>query len=131
MDRTRIAASCLLVALVATVSVAQTATELPGPLDLEFSATILPTAWRLTPTGDQLEIVDTALGLAADRDGKFVAALTSGQGPHTLYMIDPTTWECVDQLDLGRTFLGVTFSEDGSTLRVPRPTPLILSIPAV
>jgi len=116
MDRARIAASCLLVALVATVSVAQTATELPGPLDLEFSATILPTAWRLTPTGDQLEIVDTALGLAADRDGKFVAALTSGQRPHTLYLIDPATWECVDQLDLGRTFLGLAFSEDGNTI---------------
>jgi len=92
--------------------------ELPGPLDLDFSAVRLPNAWRLTPTGQHLQVRDTPLGLACDRDGKFLAALTCGTGPHTLYLIDPDTWECRGKIGLGASYLGVTFSEDGNVIYV-------------
>lgn len=89
------------------------AVELPGPINLDFSAVRLPNAWRLTPTGQHLQVQDTPLGLACDRDGAFLAAVTCGHGSHMLYLIDAHTWQFRDRIDLGRSFLGVTFSEDG------------------
>jgi len=103
-----------LVLLVTSASNAQV--ELPGRAPGVRGAMQLPNGWRLTPAGQHVTTSDTVLGVAVDPSTRVVAAVTGGFGPHKLYLIDAHTWHTIGEADLGRSFLGVTFSEDGSLI---------------
>jgi len=103
-----------LLLLVTTTAYAQV--ELPGRAPGVRGAAQLPNGWRLTPAGQHVSTSDTVLGVAVDPSARVAAAVTGGFGPHKLYLIDAHTWRTIDEADLGRSFLGVAFSDDGSLI---------------
>jgi YVTN family beta-propeller protein len=80
---------------------------------------LIPTGQRLTPSGRHIEVNDRPLGMVLSRDGARLAVVTgSNFAPRALHILDAAQGRVLDRIDIGQSFVGVAFSNDGKTLYV-------------
>ena len=79
----------------------------------------LPNGWRITPAGKVIaETGDMLLKFVLAPDGRAVIGVHSGYNPHGLIVIDPSSHQVVQRIELKSTWLGLAWSPDGKTLYV-------------
>ena len=80
--------------------------------------TLLPNGWRISPVGHHVELPDYVLNVLPSPDGKRLIALNCGHGPHGINVLDASTLEVVQRVELKSAWLGLAWSPDGQTLYV-------------
>jgi YVTN family beta-propeller protein len=95
-----------------------TAPRAVGPGPMADGRTMLPNGWMLSPAGDQLEVGDLPLNMALSPDGRFAAALNSGQGEQSVSLISLSEWRVVQSAPIAKGWLGISFSHNGKRLYV-------------
>ncbi|HOW65749.1 MAG TPA: alkaline phosphatase family protein [Candidatus Paceibacterota bacterium] len=86
----------------------------PGPQ--ADGAVLLPNQWRLRPVGRQIQVGDFPVNLAVHPEGRYVAALHCGYGPHELVILDLNTSRLCSRAILEEAFYGLTFSPRGDRI---------------
>ena len=78
----------------------------------------LPNQWSLRPVGTQIKMGDLPSNLALHPDGRFVAVLHCGDGPHEVRILDLRRETVVSQVAVAQAFYGLAWSPDGKRLYV-------------
>jgi YVTN family beta-propeller protein len=89
---------------------AQTLTE------IEANRVSLPNGWKLTPVGKLLPLGDLPLNIALSPSKKLAAITNNGQSDQTIQLIDVDHERVLDSIIIGKSWLGLTFSDDGKYL---------------
>lgn len=100
-------------ALIAFAVCAQTTR--PGP---QNNSMLLPNGWSLSPAGRSLPAGDFPMNIALSRSGKRAAVINSGQGLHSLQLIDTKKEMVLHNQQLPACWLGLAFSADEKSLYV-------------
>jgi YVTN family beta-propeller protein len=79
---------------------------------------LLPNGWHLSPAGHSLPAGDFPMNIAVTRSGRRAAVINSGQGTHSLQLIDPKKERVLHNLVIPCGWLGLDFSADGRSLYV-------------
>ncbi len=79
---------------------------------------LLPNGWSLSPAGNQILLGDLPLNIAVTTDLKYAAVTNNGQGEQSIQLINIKDQEIVDTYKVGKSWLGLTFSDDGKSLYV-------------
>jgi DNA-binding beta-propeller fold protein YncE len=82
-------------------------------LDLELHRTTLPNGWKLTPVGKLLPLGDLPLNIAISPSGKIAAVTNNGESTQTIQLIDIDHEAITDSIIIRKSWLGLTFSDDG------------------
>jgi YVTN family beta-propeller protein len=77
---------------------------------------LLPNGWQLTPVGKILPLGDLPLNIAVSPDKKLAAVTNNGQSTQTIQLIDIKKGIVVDSVIIGKSWLGLVFSDDGKSL---------------
>ncbi len=80
---------------------------------IESGRVTLPNGWSLTPVGKQLPLGDLPLNIALSPDGKLAAVTNNGQSDQTIQLIDIENEQTLDTIIIAKSWLGLTFSNDG------------------
>jgi len=92
---------------------------------------LIPPGQTLTPAGAHIEVSERPLGMVLSPDGRFLAVVTgSNFRPRALEIIDVKGQKLAQSLALGRSFVGVAFSNDGDTLYVGGTAGVLKDTPA-
>jgi YVTN family beta-propeller protein len=102
----------LLLAVIALILQIQAQT----PDELSSRRVLLPNGWQLTPAGKILPLGDLPLNIAVTRDKKLAAVTNNGYSTQTIQLIDIEKGVITDSVIIGKSWLGLTFSDDGKTL---------------
>jgi len=78
----------------------------------------LPSGWGLAPVGTPTAVGDMLAGGEASPDGRWIAFDSVGQGVHKAYLVDRTTGQLADKIDIQRGWIGLAWSPDSKTLYV-------------
>ena len=84
--------------------------------DLEDHRTLLPNGWQLTPAGKMIPLGDLPLNIAISPSGKLAAVTNNGQSDQSIQLIDLKKGVVVDSVIIGKSWLGLTFSDNGKKL---------------
>jgi len=84
--------------------------------DFDSHPVSLPNGWRLTPAGKQLPLGDLPLNIAVSPSGKLAAVTNNGESDQTIQLIDLEKDAVLDSIIIGKSWLGLTFSDDGKYL---------------
>ncbi len=84
--------------------------------ELESHAVTLPNAWKLTPVGKQLPLGDLPLNIAVSPSKKLAAVTNNGESDQTIQLIDLEKDVVLDSIIIKKSWLGLTFSDDGKYL---------------
>ena len=84
--------------------------------EIESHAVLLPNGWRLTPVGKQLPLGDLPLNIAVSPAGKLAAVTNNGENDQTIQLIDLEKDVVLDSIIIAKSWLGLTFSDDGNYL---------------
>ena len=84
--------------------------------EIESHAVLLPNGWRLTPVGKQLPLGDLPLNIAVSPSGKLAAVTNNGESDQTIQLIDLEKDVVLDSIIIAKSWLGLTFSDDGNYL---------------
>ncbi len=76
----------------------------------------LPNGWSLTPAGRTLGLGDLPLNIAISHSGKLAAVTNNGQSDQSLQLIDIAREIILDSIPVGKSWLGLVFSNDGKSL---------------
>jgi YVTN family beta-propeller protein len=68
---------------------------------------------QLTPAGDQLVVGLFPMSMIVSPDGKFVVVANSGNGPHSLTVVDAATWKQVSDTPVSALYIGLAFDKQG------------------
>jgi YVTN family beta-propeller protein len=79
---------------------------------------LLPNGWSLTPAGRSLKLGDLPLNIQLSHSKHVLAATNNGQGKQSLQLIDPTTEQLLDEVNIGKSWYGLKFSSDDKRLYV-------------
>jgi len=71
---------------------------------------ILPNGWGLTPVGKMLTLGDLPLNIAVSHSGNLLAVTNNGQSTQTIMLIDVVNQKVIDSVEIGKSWLGLTFS---------------------
>jgi YVTN family beta-propeller protein len=77
---------------------------------------LLPNGWQLTPVGKILPLGDLPLNIAVSPDKKLAAVTNNGQSTQTIELIDIKKGIVTDSVIIGKSWLGLAFSDDGKSL---------------
>jgi YVTN family beta-propeller protein len=77
---------------------------------------LLPSGWRLSPTGRQLTIGDLPLNLVPTPDGKYLVVTNNGLAKPTFSMLDLTSWTVKNTTTLDHAWNGLVWHPDGTKL---------------
>ena len=80
---------------------------------IESKRVTLPNGWSLTPAGKQLPLGDLPLNIALSPSGKLAAVTNNGQSDQTIQLIDIEKEIILDSIIIAKSWLGLTFSNDG------------------
>ncbi|MBK9390542.1 MAG: beta-propeller fold lactonase family protein [Bacteroidetes bacterium] len=80
---------------------------------IESGRVTLPNGWSLTPVGKQLPLGDLPLNIAISPDRKIAAVTNNGQSDQTIQLIDIENEKVLDSIIIAKSWLGLTFSNDG------------------
>ncbi len=84
--------------------------------EIESHAVSLPNGWRLTPVGKQLPLGDLPLNIAVSPSKKLAAVTNNGESDQTIQLIDLEKDVVLDSIIIAKSWLGLTFSDDGNYL---------------
>jgi YVTN family beta-propeller protein len=76
----------------------------------------LPNGWSLTPAGRTLGLGDLPLNIAISHSGKLAAVANNGQSDQSIQLIDIAREVILDSIPVGKSWLGLVFSNDGKSL---------------
>jgi YVTN family beta-propeller protein len=77
---------------------------------------LLPNAWSISPVGKLLPLGDLPLNIAISPSKKLAAVTNNGQSDQTLQLVDIEKGIILDSIIIARSWLGLTFSDDGNFL---------------
>jgi YVTN family beta-propeller protein len=84
--------------------------------ELSSRRVLLPNGWQLTPVGKIVPLGDLPLNIAVSSDRKLAAVTNNGQSIQTIQLIDLKKGIVTDSVIIGKSWLGLTFSDDGKYL---------------
>jgi YVTN family beta-propeller protein len=84
--------------------------------EINSSRILLPNGWQLTPVGKILRLGDLPLNIAVSPDKKLAAVTNNGQSTQTIMLIDLKKGIVTDSVVIGKSWLGLVFSDDGKSL---------------
>jgi YVTN family beta-propeller protein len=76
----------------------------------------LPNGWSLSPVGYQIPLGDLPLNIALSPDMNYAAVTNNGQSTQSIQLIDLRTQHLLDMYEIGKSWLGLAFGNDGKTL---------------
>jgi len=76
----------------------------------------LPNGWSLSPSGDQIPLGDLPLNIALTPDLQYAAVTNNGQSTQSVQLIRIRDQKLVDTYEVGKSWLGLAFSDDGKSL---------------
>jgi YVTN family beta-propeller protein len=91
-------------------------THAQSPEQLDQERLRLPNGWSLTPVGQSLGLGDLPLNIAVSPGGRYLAVTNNGQSDQSIELIDIRRQVVLDSVPIRRSWLGLTFSEDGKYL---------------
>jgi YVTN family beta-propeller protein len=86
------------------------------PDELSSRRVLLPNGWQLTPVGKILPLGDLPLNIAISPDKKLAAVTNNGESTQTIQLIDVKKGIVTDSVVIGKSWFGLTFSDDGKFL---------------
>jgi len=86
------------------------------PDELSSRRVLLPNGWQLTPVGKILPLGDLPLNIAVSPNKKLAAVTNNGQITQTIQLIDVKKGIVTDSVIIGKSWLGLIFSDDGKSL---------------
>lgn len=84
--------------------------------DPEAHRTLLPNGWQLTPAGKMIPLGDLPLNIAIAPSDKLAAVTNNGQSDQSIQLIDLKQGVVLDSIIIGKSWLGLTFSDNGKKL---------------
>lgn len=84
--------------------------------DIEKNRVKLPNGWSLTPVGKLLPLGDLPLNIALSPSKKLAAVTNNGYGTQMIQLFDVKKGVMLDSVTIGKSWLGLTFSDDGKFL---------------
>jgi YVTN family beta-propeller protein len=78
----------------------------------------LPNGWSLSPAGSQVILGDLPLNIAVTPDLKYAAVTNNGQSTQSVQLIRLSNQKLLDTYEVGKSWLGLVFSDDGKSLYV-------------
>ena len=84
--------------------------------DFDSHRVVLPNGWHLTPAGKMLQLGDLPLNIAVSPNGKLAAVTNNGQSTQMIHLIDIKRGIVTDSVIIGKSWLGLVFSDDGKAL---------------
>jgi DNA-binding beta-propeller fold protein YncE len=84
--------------------------------EIESHRISLPNGWSLTPVGKILPLGDLPLNIAVSPSKKMTAVTNNGQSDQTIQLIDIDRQVIIDSIEIGKAWLGLTFSANGKYL---------------
>jgi YVTN family beta-propeller protein len=91
-------------------------TRAQTPDELSSRRVLLPNGWQLTPVGKILPLGDLPLNIAVSADNKLAAVTNNGQSTQSIQLIDVKKGIVTDSVIIGKSWLGLAFSDDGKSL---------------
>ena len=82
----------------------------------EYDKLTLPNGWSLSPAGIQINLGDLPLNMAVTPDFKYAAITNNGQSKQSIQLISIREQKLVDACEVGKSWLGLVFSDDGKNL---------------
>ena len=76
----------------------------------------LPNGWSLSPAGKSLPLGDFPLNIAVSSSKKYMAITNNGQSKQSIQLINVGTNKVVDNIGIGKSWLGIAFSKDEKNL---------------
>ena len=83
---------------------------------LDSKRVLLPTGWSLSPAGRSLPLGDLPLNIIVSPGGKYMAVTNNGQSKQTLILIDPMKETVLHEIEIPKSWYGLTFSKDEQKL---------------
>ncbi|MEZ5106894.1 MAG: bifunctional YncE family protein/alkaline phosphatase family protein [Draconibacterium sp.] len=84
--------------------------------NIEENRITLPNGWHLTPVGKTVRLGDLPLNIAVSPSEKLAAITNNGQSTQTIQLVDIKKGVTIDTVIIGKSWLGLAFSEDGKQL---------------
>lgn len=84
--------------------------------NIESKRITLPNGWHLTPAGKTVRLGDLPLNIAISPSQKMAAITNNGQSTQTLQLVDIKKGVTTDTVIIGKSWLGLAFSDDGKQL---------------
>jgi YVTN family beta-propeller protein len=84
--------------------------------EIEAQRITLPNGWQLTPVGKMISLGDLPLNIAIAPSQNIVAVTNNGQSVQSIQLIDVERQVILDSIEIGKSWLGLTFSADGKYL---------------
>jgi YVTN family beta-propeller protein len=84
--------------------------------EIESHRVSLPNGWKLTPVGKLLPLGDLPLNIAVAPSKKIAAVTNNGESDQTIQLVDIEKEIILDSIVIGKSWLGLTFSENGKYL---------------
>jgi YVTN family beta-propeller protein len=76
----------------------------------------LPNGWHLTPAGKLLLLGDLPLNIAVSPSGKLAAITNNGESDQSIQLVDIKKGEVTDSVLIGKSWLGLVFSDNSKSL---------------
>ena len=76
----------------------------------------LPNGWHLTPAGRTVKVGDLPLNIAVSPSGKLAAITNNGESDQSIELVDIKRGVVTDSVPIGKSWLGLTFSDNGKFL---------------
>ncbi|HTJ14982.1 MAG TPA: bifunctional YncE family protein/alkaline phosphatase family protein [Dinghuibacter sp.] len=99
-----------------------TVASLPGAANAQTAEQLnqqrvhLPNGWALTPVGTSIQLGDLPLNMVVSPDRRYMAVTNNGQSDQSVELVDLGKGAVSDSMPIARSWLGLTFSEDGRYL---------------
>ena len=84
--------------------------------ELESHRVSLPNGWHLTPAGKNIRLGDLPLNIAVSPSKKLAAVTNNGESTQNIHLIDIKRGIVIDSLETGKSWLGLSFSDNGKYL---------------
>ena len=84
--------------------------------ELEDKRVQLPNGWSLTPAGKSIPLGDLPLNMAVSYSKKLMAVTNNGQSTQSLQLIDLNAEKVLDNVIIGKSWVGLKFSADDKFL---------------
>src|SRR5262245_32606723 len=96
----------------------------PGP-DPNTKATILPTGWKITPAGRQIQLPgDMAMKIVFSADNKYLFVNTAGWHDHSVSVVDLASEKIISSFNIGKDWAGMAIAPKTNELFVSGGGPL-------
>jgi len=84
--------------------------------EIEATRVSLPNGWNLTPVGKMVQLGDLPLNIALSPSRKLAAVTNNGQSDQSVQLIDVKRGIVTDTKEIGKSWVGLAFSDNGKYL---------------